>query len=61
VSLNRIATEFGGEYLNYLKQNAQKFLDNEKLILEDNVLRTTKKGKFFSDGIASDLFWLNLE
>jgi oxygen-independent coproporphyrinogen-3 oxidase len=61
VSLDRIETEFGSDYLNYLKQNAQKFLDNEKLILENNVLRTTKKGKFFCDGIASDLFWLNLE
>jgi oxygen-independent coproporphyrinogen-3 oxidase len=61
VSLVRIEAEFGIEYLNYLQQNAQKFLDNEKLILENNVLRTTKKGKFFSDGIASDLFWLNLE
>jgi oxygen-independent coproporphyrinogen-3 oxidase len=61
VSLVKIETEFGSEYLNYLQQNAQKFLDNEKLILENNVLQTTKKGKFFCDGIASDLFWLNLE
>jgi oxygen-independent coproporphyrinogen-3 oxidase len=61
VSLDRIENEFGSEYLDYLKQNAQKYLDAEKLILENNVLRTTKKGKFFSDGIASDLFWLNLE
>jgi oxygen-independent coproporphyrinogen-3 oxidase len=61
VSLDRIETEFGEKYLDYLMQNARKYLDDEKLILEDNVLRTTKKGKFFSDGIASDLFWLNLE
>jgi oxygen-independent coproporphyrinogen-3 oxidase len=61
VSLDRIENEFGSEYLDYLNKNAQKYLDAEKLILENNVLRTTKKGKFFSDGIASDLFWLNLE
>lgn len=61
VSLNRIATEFGENMLQYLLQNAQRYLDDEKLIVENNILRTTKKGKFFCDGIASDLFWLNLE
>ncbi|GAA4763300.1 radical SAM family heme chaperone HemW [Flavobacterium hankyongi] len=61
VSLQRIEKEFGKEYLEYLLQNAQQFLDDEKLILENDILKTTKKGKFFCDGIASDLFWLNLE
>lgn len=61
VSLQRVENEFGRNYLDYLKQNAQKYLDDEKLILENDILRTTKKGKFFSDGIASDLFWLNLD
>nr|WP_294939251.1 radical SAM family heme chaperone HemW [uncultured Flavobacterium sp.] len=61
VSTERIKTEFGENMLHYLLQNAQRYLDDEKLILENNILRTTKKGKFFCDGIASDLFWLNLE
>lgn len=61
VSLDRIAAEFGENMLQYLLQNAKRYLDDEKLILENNILRTTKKGKFFCDGIASDLFWLNLE
>lgn len=61
VSLERIEKEFGKDYLEYLLQNAQRFLDDEKLIIESNILKTTKKGKFFCDGIASDLFWLNLE
>lgn len=61
VSLERIEKEFGKDYLGYLLQNAQRFLDDEKLIIESDILKTTKKGKFFCDGIASDLFWLNLE
>jgi len=61
VSLDRIEKDFGKKHLDYLLQNAQRYLDDEKLIIEHNVLRTTKKGKFFCDGIASDLFWLNLE
>ena len=61
VSLAKIENEFGEKYLKYLLQNAQKYLDDAKLILENNVLRTTREGKFFCDGIASDLFYLNLE
>jgi putative oxygen-independent coproporphyrinogen III oxidase len=56
VSLERIENEFGENMLNYLLQNAQRYLDDEKLVLENSILRTTKKGKFFCDGIASDLF-----
>lgn len=58
VSLDKIENEFGEKYLKYLMQNAQKHLGDAKLILENNVLRTTRKGKFFCDGIASDLFWV---
>jgi len=61
VSLERIKAEFGDNRLRYLLQNAEPYLNDEKLILENNILRTTKKGKFFTDGIASDLFYLNLE
>ncbi|WP_136667404.1 radical SAM family heme chaperone HemW [Flavobacterium sp. H122] len=58
VSLERIEKEFGKNYLDYLLQNADKYLKEEKLQLKDNVLKTTRKGKFFCDGIASDLFFL---
>ncbi|RXR17892.1 radical SAM family heme chaperone HemW [Flavobacterium amnicola] len=61
VSLHRIESEFGDTYLKYLLQNAENYLKEEKLQLVDNILKTTNKGKFFCDGIASDLFWLNLE
>ncbi|MGG7034682.1 MAG: radical SAM family heme chaperone HemW [Flavobacterium sp.] len=60
VSLERIEKEFGCDYMNYLLENAQKYLDEGKLEIQDNVLKTTRKGKFFSDGIASDLFFINL-
>jgi oxygen-independent coproporphyrinogen-3 oxidase len=61
VSLERIELEFGKTYLQYLNQQAAKFIDDHLLFLDDNILRTTKKGKFLCDGIASDLFLLNLE
>lgn len=60
VSLERVEQEFGKTYLDYLKKQAAKFIEDHLLFVDDNILRTTKKGKFLSDGIASDLFLLNL-
>jgi oxygen-independent coproporphyrinogen III oxidase len=61
VSLERIKNEFGEEYLDYLINQSGKFLDDGLLSLENSILRTTQKGKFLCDGIASDLFFLNLK
>jgi oxygen-independent coproporphyrinogen-3 oxidase len=59
VSLDRIETEFGQSYLDYLMKQVQKFLIDDLVFIENNVLKPTKKGKFLTDGIASDLFILN--
>ncbi len=61
VSLDRIQNEFGQDYLDYLSKQAHKFLNDDLLFIENNILKSTKKGKFLTDGIASDLFYLNLE
>lgn len=61
ISLNRVQTEFGQTYLDYLNQQAAKYIEDHLLFVDENILRTTRKGKFLSDGIASDLFLLNLE
>ena len=72
VSLDRVQNEFGNEYLEYLKKQAQKFINDNLLEIVtssvpmqsgcfEKILRTTKKGKFLTDGIASDLFLVNLE
>ena len=61
ISLDRIEADFGKSYLGYLNQQAAKYIKDDLLYIEDTILRATKKGKFLSDGIASDLFLLNLE
>ena len=61
ISLERIKDEFGETYFNYLNQQAAKYIEDHLLFVDKNILRTTKKGKFLSDGIASDLFLLNLK
>jgi oxygen-independent coproporphyrinogen-3 oxidase len=61
VDLNRIETEFGIDTLHYLQKQSVKFQDDGLLSIDGNILKTTTKGKFLTDGIASDLFLINLE
>ena len=61
VSLVRIEQEFGTDYLNYLEQQSHKFISDGLLVITEGILKPTLKGKFLTDGIASDLFYLNLE
>ncbi|PVX46234.1 oxygen-independent coproporphyrinogen-3 oxidase [Flavobacterium sp. 103] len=61
VSLSRIETEFGREYLDYLHKQAQKFINDDLLFIDDGILKPRPKGKFLTDGIASDLFFINSE
>lgn len=60
VSLEKINKDFGENYVKYLQMQSKKFVTQELLYIENNILKTTKKGKFLSDGLASDLFMLNL-
>lgn len=59
ISLVDIENEFGTIYKNQLTENSQNHINNEFLIIKNNYLYITRKGKFLSDGIASDLFMLN--
>lgn len=61
VSLERIEKEFGNDYLNYLNKQSEKFLNDNLLSIENNILKPTAKGKFLTDGIASDLFFIETE
>jgi len=61
VSIAEVEEKFGIVYKNhFLKQ--VKSLEIEELIKEESgVFHITTKGKFLSDGIAADLFYLNME
>lgn len=58
VSLEKIESEFGKNYSEYLLKQAEFHLKNELLIRENQTLKIAPKGKFLSDGIASDLFMI---
>ena len=59
VSLEKIKNDFGETYIKYLENQTKKHINKELLYIENQILKTTKKGKFLADGIASDLFILN--
>ncbi len=61
VSLEKIKHDFGQTYLDYLNKQTKKYLEKHLLFVDNGKLLATKKGKFLVDGIASDLFMINLE
>ena len=60
VSLSKVEQEFGKMYKDYLLGQAQVFINQHLLYIDDVHLKVTQKGQFLSDGIASELFKINL-
>ncbi|MCG2429609.1 radical SAM family heme chaperone HemW [Aequorivita xiaoshiensis] len=58
VYLPKVESEYGKEFAEYLLKQAEDHLHNQLLVLENQSLKVSRKGKFLSDGIASDLFWI---
>jgi oxygen-independent coproporphyrinogen-3 oxidase len=58
VSLEKVSNDFGSKFLDYLTKNADNFIKQELLVINNNTLKTTKNGLFLVDGIASDLFFI---
>ncbi len=61
VSLLEIKAQYGERFYNYFLEYAQKHIEEHLLFIEEDRVYVSKKGKFLSDGIASDLFILNLK
>ena len=61
VSLSRISTEFGPKFKEYALMQADKYINQHLLFVDGDILKTTKKGMFLADGLAADLFMVNLK
>ncbi|MEJ2583833.1 MAG: radical SAM family heme chaperone HemW [Robiginitalea sp.] len=61
VSLSKIREDFGSKYEAYLRRQAAPYLQEQLLFLDEDILYTARKGRFLADGIASDLFMINLK
>lgn len=60
VSLTIIRQRFGQRYAKLLETQVEKHLMNHHLYWDGDTIKVTQKAKFLVDGIASDLFLLNL-
>ncbi|MBZ9777377.1 radical SAM family heme chaperone HemW [Psychroflexus sp. CAK8W] len=61
VNVKLVETEFGLNYAAYLMDQIQDYQQQGLLALNGDMLNVTAEGKFLSDGIASELFMLNLK
>lgn len=61
VSPDKVRSEFGLKFNEYLVQQATPYLEQNMLEVREGTITVTKKGKFLTDGIASDLFMINLK
>jgi len=58
VSIQKINDTFGKHYSDYLEKQVENHLINQRVYWDGDALKVTKKAKFLTDGIASDLFLL---
>jgi oxygen-independent coproporphyrinogen-3 oxidase len=57
LDLEKIKKRFGEDYEKTIVANAQKYINDKKLIYDKAKLVLTKEGKFLADGIAAGLFF----
>lgn len=57
--LSKLRSEFGEDLYSYCMRMAKPHVDQGVLENREGVLRLTRKGIFVSDGIMSDLMWVN--
>jgi oxygen-independent coproporphyrinogen-3 oxidase len=60
VSFAKVENDFGTVFRDYLIEQSEVFINQHLLYIEGEHLRVTREGQFLNDGIASELFKLNL-
>ena len=61
ISTDYIESNFNANFKNYFLEKIQKHIVQKNIVIKDNVYLTTNSGRFLADGIASDLFLVNLK
>ncbi|WP_081891297.1 radical SAM family heme chaperone HemW [Gillisia sp. Hel_I_29] len=59
ISLEEVKKDFGTNYKKYLLEQSVNLIKEGLLILKNESLKVSDKGKFLSDGISSELFYLD--
>lgn len=56
LDIEKVARDWGGDYVNAILEDSERFIEDGKLIRDNNSLILTNKGKLFADYIAGELF-----
>ncbi|MDR0331965.1 MAG: radical SAM family heme chaperone HemW [Dysgonamonadaceae bacterium] len=58
VDLPKLKNTFGEKFHTFCLKNAQKYIDNHLVEIKGDILKLSHEGIFISDGIMSDLMWV---
>jgi len=58
VDLTELKERFGEQLFQFCMENAQKYMDENLLTTEAQIMKLTREGIFISDGIMTDLMWV---
>ncbi len=61
VSVKHMESNFDVRFKNYFLKKIKSHIDKKNVYKEDDLYLTTQSGRFLADGIASDLFLVNLK
>jgi oxygen-independent coproporphyrinogen III oxidase len=56
INMEKLESDFGVDIAKNIIEKASKYLADAKIIINPGNIYLTKKGKFFADGVAADLF-----
>ena len=60
ISLSYLENKFDKQFKDYFLKHVKKYIDQNLIKINDDVYKTTESGRFLADGIASELFIVNL-
>ena len=60
ISLGYIENKFDKQFKNYFLKNVKKYVDQNLIKINNDIYKTTESGRFLADGIASELFMIDL-
>ena len=60
VSIKHLESKFDLKFKNYFLEKVKKHITQKNIIVNNDIYLTTNSGRFLADGIAADLFLVNL-
>ena len=58
VSIEKVRSLFGDKYKDYLIKQSENHIINKNMFLDGDKIKISKKAKFLTDGLSSDLFFI---